>query len=254
MRSQSAPGTARAEFPPDWSTNYDATLATAATNQQPALVYFTASWCVPCKLMTRITLTDPAVTQALSRIAHVAVDIDGHPDVASARGVSVVPTFVLVSAGGSEMDRATGFQPAGDFLAWLTNGISEAEQAAIREAFAKQELAEVDQLLAAKETNSDRLAVTRLFDLCAMRDSDIVQAASTRLKAMAGSNPALVLEGLNDPRLAVRIQAANALRLELGDSFDVDPWSVADLRRQTIGAWREKLGQASGSAKMPVRD
>ena len=53
LSSCSALGPPAPICPTDWSTNYDATLAAAATNQQPALVYFTASWCGPCKLMTR---------------------------------------------------------------------------------------------------------------------------------------------------------------------------------------------------------
>ena len=214
----------RAELPVDWSTNYDAALAAAATNQRPTLVYFTASWCEPCKLMTRLTLTDPAVTQTLSNVEHVAVDIDEHTDLASARGISAVPTFVMLSSGGEEADRTTGFQTVGDFLEWLTNGVSEAKEATIRKALSKQALEEVDQLLAATEINSTRLAAAKLFDLCVMRDDAVVQAAAARLNILAARDPAAVLDGLNDPRLAVRIQAANALRLAVGDSFDVDPW------------------------------
>jgi thioredoxin 1 len=237
--------TARAELPADWSTNYDATLAAANTNQQPMLVYFTASWCGPCKLMTRITLTDPAVAQTLSNVEYVAVDIDEHHDLASARGISAVPTFVMLSAGGDEVDRATGFQAVGDFLQWLTNGMSEAREAAIRQALSKQALAEVDQLLVATGTNSAHLAALKLFDLCAARDSDIVQAAAARLKVLAARDPAALLAGLDDPRLAARIQAANTLRLAIGDSFDVDPWGDTAARKQTIDTWREKLAGAS---------
>ena len=238
---------ARAELPADWSTNYDATLAAAAAGQRPALVYFTASWCGPCKLMTRTTLADPAVAQALAGVEHVAVDIDEHPALASARGISAVPTFVMLSAGGDEADRATGFQDAGDFLQWLTNGISEAHAVTVRQALAKKELAAVDELLAAGGTNSTRLAAEKLFDLCALRDDGIVQAAAARLRNLAGRDPAALLDGLNDSRLAVRIQSANALRLVLGDSFDVDPWGESVVRRQAINTWRGELAGASHS-------
>ena len=241
---------ARAELPVDWSTNYDATLAAAATNQQPALVYFTASWCGPCKLMTRITLTDPAVAQTLSDVEHVAVDIDEHADLASARGISAVPTFILISATGNEVDRATGFQVVGDFLQWLTNGISEAREAAIRQALSKQALAEVDQLLVATGTNLAHLAAVKLFDLCGVRDDGIVQAAAVRLKTLVARDPAALLDGLNDPRLAVRIQTANTLRLAIGDSFDVDPWGDTAARKKTINLWREKLAGASDSENL----
>ena len=118
-----------AEIPAGWSTNYAATLGAAGTGQQPALVYFTASWCGPCKLMSRTTLTDPSVVRAISGIEHVAVDIDDHPDLASKHRIEAVPTFIVLSTPEDEVGRTSGFQPPGDFLQWLTNGISGAKEA-----------------------------------------------------------------------------------------------------------------------------
>lgn len=233
----------RADLPPDWSTNYGAVLAPAGTNPPPALLYFTASWCGPCKLMTRTTLADPAVTGALADLAHVAVDIDEHADLAARYSVDAVPTFILISAAG-EADRATGYRPTGEFLNWLTNGLAQAHQDSGRLVADQQALAAVDQWLAAADTNSTRAAAAKLFDLCAERHDAITQAAAGRLKKLALRNPAAVLDGLNDARLACRIQAANALRNALGDAFDVDPWSDTNVRRQAVEAWREKLGQS----------
>lgn len=237
----------RADLPAHWSTNYLATLSQAESNQQPTLVYFTASWCGPCKLMTRLTLTDPVLVPALSGIPHVAVDIDEHPDLASKHAVNAVPTFVLLSVTGNEVARATGFEPIGLFLPWLTNSISEAKVAAARQALLKQELAEVDQLLASKQTNSDRLAAEKLFNLCASRDRALFQAANVRLRTLAARDPAVLLDGLDDPRLSTRIQTANALRYAIGDSFNVDPWSDAAIRKKATTGWREKLAEAARS-------
>src|SRR5450432_2123547 len=148
----------RADIPVGWNTNYVASLSAAATEQQPTLVFFTASWCGPCKLMSRITLTDPVIAAALSNVNHVAVDIDEHSDLATKHHVTAVPTFIMLSTADNEMDRTTGFQPAGDFLQWLTNGISGAMKAVAQQAFAKKEMAAVDQLLDSMETNSLHLA------------------------------------------------------------------------------------------------
>jgi len=232
---------ARADVPPDWSTNYDNTLALARSNETPSLVFFTASWCEPCKLMTRLTLVEPEVVRELSNIAHVGVDIDAHPDLSAKYGIDAVPTLVLLSSSGDEVSRTTGFQVVGDFLSWLTNGISTAREAAARLARSRQQLADIDQMIRAKEANSNRDAASKLFDLCATRDDAIVQAAAARLKILASRDPAALLDGLNNPRLASRIQAANALRNAIGDAFDIDPWSDATTRRKAIAAWRERL-------------
>jgi thioredoxin-like negative regulator of GroEL len=232
-----------AELPADWSTNYTAVLSPTATEQRPMLVYFTASWCGPCKLLTRITLTDPVVLRSLSNVDHVAMDIDEHPDLASKFGIQAVPTLILLSAG-QEVDRTTGFRPVDGFLEWLTNGVNEAKLAATRLTLAKNELAEADQLLASTNINSTRLAASELFDLCAEPGEALVQAATGRLKTLAGRDPIAVLDGLNDSRLATRIQAANVLRYAFGDTFDVDPWCDADTLRKEANVWRDKLAKS----------
>ena len=237
----------RAEIPAGWNTNYAETISAAASAQQPALIYFTASWCGPCKLMSRITLTDPAIAQTIADLPHAAVDIDEHPDIASKHHVNAVPTFVLLSTAENETKRTTGFQATGDFLQWLTNSIAETKAAMVRQALAKKNLAEVDQLLAATETNSIQLAAMKLFALGDERETAVVQAAADRLKAIAMRHPAALLDGLNDPRLATRIQVANALQSKIGDEFDVDPWSDAASRQKSIIVWREKLTNVENS-------
>jgi thioredoxin-like negative regulator of GroEL len=229
-----------ADIPVDWSTNYNDVLSSGGTNHAPALLYFTASWCGPCKLMSRTTLTDPAVIQALSNVDHVALDIDEHSDLASQFGVTAVPTLIMLYAG-HEVDSATGYRPVGEFLGWLTNGVNEAQATAARLTRARTELADVDQLLGSTETNSTRLAATKLFDLCAQPESDVASSAVVRLRRLAVRDPVAVLDGVNDSRLAVRIQAANVLREAIGDSFDVDPWYDAAARLKIADVWRAKL-------------
>jgi len=60
-----------------------------------------------------------------------------------------------------------------------------------------------------------------------------------------------LLDGLNDPRLATRIQVANALHFKIGDGFDVDPWSDVANRQKGVLVWREKL--TNGKDSVPSR-
>jgi thioredoxin-like negative regulator of GroEL len=232
---------ARADLPANWSTNFAATLSNAASAQAPVLAFFTASWCGPCKLMTGTTLADPGVVQALSQYRHVAVDIDASHNLALQHNIEAVPTFIIMSPFGDELQRTTGFQAPDEFLPWLTNGISAVKAAVVRQALVQKQLAEIDQLLASTNTASCVQGASQLFELCSARDDAGVQAAVVRLRKLAERAPAVLLEGLNDPHLATRIQVANALRARLGDAFDVDPWSDAATRARGVDSWRKRL-------------
>jgi len=234
-------GVALADLPAGWSTNFTTTLTEAKDRQQPALVYFTASWCGPCKLMARTTLTNAAVVQALTHCSHVAVDIDEHHDLAEKHAVRAVPTFQLLTPAGEEVATTTGYQDAERFLQWLTNGVSEVKAAVSRQKQAEEKLASADRLLGQTDADSLRKAAAELMDLCADRGAAVPAAAGARLAALAKREPALLLDGLNHPRLAVRIHAANLLRAQLGDTFEVDPWSDAPTRQEAITRWRAAL-------------
>ena len=200
-----------------------------------------ASSCPASRLPTR------RFPETVSGIEHVAVDIDEHPDLASKYGISAVPTFIVLATADDEAERTTGFQTIVDFLPWLTNSISAAKAAMVRQAIAQKSLADVDQLLASTGTNSIQQAAKKLFDLCDEHDTTVVQAATDRLKTLANRDPAALLDGLNDPRLATRIHVANALHYKFGDAFDVDPWSDAASREKRTIVWRENLTKTSNS-------
>ena len=233
--------TARAELPAGWSTNLTVALTNAQTGQRPLLVYFTASWCGPCKLLARTTLTNDAVVETLSTLTHVAVDVDEHPDLAQRYNVQAMPTFMMLTSDGTEVLRATGYQSADEFQDWLTNSLSEMREAVARQIRFKEELVQIDKLLASGGSEATRQAAAKVFDLAAERDAVISQAAAERLKSIAAREPIALLDGLNHPRLATRIQVANALRAALGDWFDVDPWSDAAGRARSVQNWQTKL-------------
>jgi thioredoxin 1 len=237
---------ARADIPAGWSTDYDGVTADASYSGKPVLAYFTASWCGPCKMMTRTTLADPAVIKALADVPHAGVDIDAHSDIASKFGVNAVPTFIVIAPSGDEVDRTTGYQDSTDFLAWLNKAVTHARAAIDQETASKKTLSDVDQLLTSSGTDASTQAAGELFALCDQRDSATVNAAIYRLQLLAGSDPIALLDGLNDARLATRIAVANVLRAKIGDQFDIDPWSDATSRDRGVKAWRVQLAGMGG--------
>ena len=231
-----------------WVTNYSSALEEAKGRQQPVLLYFTASWCGPCKLMARTTLTNEAVVQTLCGLIHVALDVDEHPKLAEQHGVRAVPTFQMLSPDGDTVATATGYQEANRFLTWLTNSLSEVKESAARQKQIAERLAAADRSLRDASPESLRKAATELLALCAGSDGATQKSVQERLAGLAARDPALVLDGLNHPRLAVRIHVANLLRAQFGDAFDVDPWSDAATRQKAVAQWRAKLAEGKASA------
>jgi thioredoxin 1 len=230
--------------PTGWSTNLAGVLESAAKQQQPVLVYFTASWCGPCKLMARTTLTNEAVRQLLGSLPHVALDLDEQPKLAGQYEIRAVPTFLMLAPTGEPVVTTTGFQDADTFLQWLTNGVSEVSAAITRQHQVAQKLVAVDQWLVASDRHSLQQAAAELIELCADRNETTRKAANARLATMVTHDPALLLAGLTHPRLSVRIQVSNLLRQQLGEGFEIDPWGDASARASGIAIWREKLAGA----------
>lgn len=229
-------------LPAGWGTNFVSSLEESGTRQQPLLVYFTASWCGPCKLMARTTLASPAVLEALKGVNHVALDLDEQPKLAERYAIQAVPTFLMLAPSGESVATTTGYQDEKAFLGWLTHGVGETLSAVARQKEVDQTLAQVDGWMSGSERPLLQKAVASLLELCAERNEATRQKATDRLATLAARDATLLLDGLKHPRLSVRILISNALRKQIGASFNVDPWSDTATRAQGVVVWREKLG------------
>ncbi|MBE0540914.1 MAG: thioredoxin family protein [Verrucomicrobia bacterium] len=227
---------AAAALPAGWSNDLAGALNAAGTNRQPVLVYFTASWCGPCKLMARTTLADETVVQALNRVRPVLLDVDEKRTEAGAYNVQSVPTFLMLSPGGDEVARESGYREAMVFIQFITNGVARTTALLARQQQFEDAIARVGRIAIDADPLAAKQAADELFELCAQPEKSIRQSAVNSLKALAAKHPGVVLDGLNHSRLAVRIEVSNVLRARLGDGFDVDPWSDAPLREMKIAA------------------
>ena len=85
----------------------EAQFAAAVQSQAGACVYFTATWCGPCRMISPIF---EDVAAAKSSSAFLKVDVDDMPDVAAAARITAMPTFQFYK-GGELVDTIVGADP-----------------------------------------------------------------------------------------------------------------------------------------------
>ena len=74
----------------------DASVASVAAADVPCLLYFTATWCGPCRAV--YPEVEAIARDYEGRLCVVKVDIDEHTELADQAAVASVPTFQLVRA------------------------------------------------------------------------------------------------------------------------------------------------------------
>ena len=73
---------------------------------RPVLVDFSATWCPPCRMLAPVI--DRLAQDLTGSLAVGAVDVDREPELATAYGITALPTVVLFQ-GGQPVGRLTGF-------------------------------------------------------------------------------------------------------------------------------------------------
>eukprot|EP00742_Colponemidia_sp_Colp-10_P007536 GILJ01008122.1.p1 GENE.GILJ01008122.1~~GILJ01008122.1.p1 ORF type:complete len:130 (+),score=17.03 GILJ01008122.1:46-435(+) len=78
-----------------------------AAKDKLAVVYFTASWCPPCRQISPIY---DNLSQENPSVEFLKVDVDELDDVAQSAGVQAMPTFVFKNKGDT-VDKIVGADP-----------------------------------------------------------------------------------------------------------------------------------------------
>lgn len=73
------------------------------------LLYFTASWCQPCRML------GPIMTQVSEEVPVTKIDIDSNKEFAKNYGIMSVPTVILVE-NDVEVSRIVGTRQYSDYI------------------------------------------------------------------------------------------------------------------------------------------
>ena len=103
-----------------WATSFETALERAKKNDRPVLVDFEADWCGWCKKLDRETYGNDKVIRLVNEFfVAVKVDTDEHPAISERYKVSGLPTILVLSPDGAELERLTGFRPPQKLLGEL---------------------------------------------------------------------------------------------------------------------------------------
>lgn len=134
-----------------WSPDLASTLAQARTAHQPTLVFFTASWCVPCKQLKEQVCGTPEFATAFRDHAFAMIDIDRDRAAAQAWQVGPIPDLRFVDATGEELGGFVGNRSLAGVLQARDAALQSGERAtALRAAVEKTPNDAVAQLLLAE--------------------------------------------------------------------------------------------------------
>ncbi|MGF1536043.1 MAG: thioredoxin family protein [Elainellaceae cyanobacterium] len=78
-----------------------------ASQQQPVLVYFWATWCGPCRLMSPVM---SSISDSYGALKIAKMEVDASPEAVKACGVEGVPALILFQDG-EKVDAMEGAVP-----------------------------------------------------------------------------------------------------------------------------------------------
>lgn len=111
----------------EFSTNdWQAILKKAKTENKLVFLDAYASWCGPCKWMSKNVFTDPQVAGYMNETfvnAKIDMEKGEGPDLAKRYGVKAYPTFLIINGDGEMVHQFCGSSPVDKFMARVKTGL-----------------------------------------------------------------------------------------------------------------------------------
>ena len=107
-----------------WANNITSTQKLTNNSNKNTLLFFTAKWCVPCRIMKREVFSDNEVMKVVnSEVIPVMIDIDNQntKGLVKQYKIGATPTIVIVDSQGNVLDYAVGKIGKKKFLKMFNN-------------------------------------------------------------------------------------------------------------------------------------
>lgn len=194
-------------------------------SEKPLLLYFTASWCGPCKLMKSTTLKDEKVKPIFDKVSPIMVDFDEHVALAQRMGVKGVPCIVLLNQHKEEVGRQVGYVRSSELLNWW-----EQHEKSALSSLSKKEQRDAKQKEVASnlEAGGEKRQEAKFIILMAIREDIDAKTHEKMLRDFWKKHPKQLEESLRSKLLFERIVASRSLSRQGNKGFD--PWGKQEER------------------------
>ncbi len=108
-----------------WLLNESKGMQEAASRKKPVLLYFHSFEDGPSLVLDGRTFWDQEVVELCKKTICIRVESTSKSKVAQEKGVTKIPTLLLLSPAGMEVGRKTGYVPAEDFARFLQDGLRQ---------------------------------------------------------------------------------------------------------------------------------
>lgn len=105
-----------------WAPDYATAQKQSVQSGKPMILFFTATWCVPCRIMKRTVWADEEVASEVNKRFIPLMMYADHPDMAelfSRYHVGATPTTIITDPQGNALQWAQGKMEKADFLKLL---------------------------------------------------------------------------------------------------------------------------------------
>ena len=108
----------------EWAEDMNKAELLAESTDKNLMLFFTGTWCVPCKVMKRQVFADKQVASAVnSKVVPVIIDVDDpkSKEIVERYKAGVTPITLFIDANGDVLDYAVGKMEKAAFMEMLNH-------------------------------------------------------------------------------------------------------------------------------------